>query len=599
MNLQIPTNPRYNLRMAEASSNQFQAQPSGGERAEQEAPSHNLPAPLTPLYGRGTELAIIESLLQSTRLLTLTGPGGAGKTRLALAVAWERLTHNLHGVTFVSLAPLDNPELVPDRIAEALGVPEQPGESFWTSLQRFLAGRHYLLLLDNFEHLLAGAAPLGDLLVAAPSVTILATSRERLSLHGEQEFPVAPLAVPSGDEQGAEQLLHVPAVRLFVERARATRPEFRLDDHNGPAVAAICRLLDGLPLAIELAAARSRLFGPRAILARLQGEMRHPPATPALTLLSVGARDLPARQQTLRATIDWSYHLLLPTEQSLFRRLSIFAGGCTVEAVAAICLTGELHDTDPLPLLSSLVEKNLLRAELGPAGEPRFVLLHVIREYARERLEKQGEAEVIGRRHAHYFLAQVEEQDQAPTAPESPHRFDRLEMEHGNLRVAIAWAVAHQQVELVLHAALGLRNLWMVRGHAGEGRRWFERVLAAADEAPASLRAAGFHALAVLCFHRDDDHTALEHNRCALALYREVGDRPGIARTLAQEGAIQRFLNHHDEALVCLEESLRLARALEDGDLIVGALVEMGAIAHFRQEYARTTRSSRRQKRSP
>lgn len=573
--------------MAGASTNQV---PTGGEGREltgQEAPPCNLPGQLTTFLGRERDVRAIQSLLQTARLLTLTGTGGSGKTRLALAVARQLLPRYDDGVTFVDLAPLDDPDRVKDRIAQALGVEEQSAEPLWTSLQRFLARRQHLLLLDNFEHLLPAGPPLADLLGAAPHLTILVTSREPLHLYGEQAYLVAPLALPQEEDLTPEALFRSPAVRLFVERARAVRPNFQLNAQNAPVVAAICRLLDGLPLAIELAAARSRVFRPRSLLAHLQGEVNRQRSAPALSLLSGGARNLPDRQQTLRAAIDWSYHLLMASEQALFRRLAIFAGGCTLEAVETVCVAGEVDQDDAIDILTSLVEKNLLHAQEGPAGETRFTMLHVVREYAQERLRKQGEAGVVGERHARYFLGLAEEAATEVPGPKAPEWFDRLETEHDNVRIALRWALDHRRTEIALRGLPVLSVFWQFRGYAGEGRDWLEKVLAVSDKAPARLRAVVLEALAPLCFHRDDEHKALQYGERALTLYREIEDREGIARNLIGLGAFHRFLKQRDKAWVRLEEALRIGRELDDKNVISNALLELGAIALFRRDYER------------
>lgn len=573
--------------MADASTNQL---PTGGEDKEvtkQEAPPHNLPPRPTTFLGREGDINAIKSLLQTARLLTLTGTGGSGKTRLAVAVARQLLPHFRDGVTFVDLVPLDDPDRVKDRIAQALGVEEQSAEPLWTSLQRFLANRQHLLLLDNFEHLLGGGPPLADLLTGAPHLTILVTSREPLRLYGEQEYPVAPLALPQEEDTMPEALFGSPAVRLFVERARAVRPNFQLNAQNAPVVAAICRLLDGLPLAIELAAARSRVFGPRAILARLQGEVNRRRSAPALSLLSGGARNVPDRQQTLRAAIDWSYHLLMASEQALFRRLAIFAGGCTLEAVETVCVAGEVDQDDAIDILTSLVEKNLLHVQEGPAGEMRFTLLHVVRKYAQERLQKQGEAEAMAERHARYFLNLAESAGSALPGPHATRWLDRLEADHDNLRAALSWALHQRQAAAILPAAPTLAMLWQLRGHTGEGRDWLQRTLSQSDGAPPAPRAAAYHALSTLCSHQDDEQPALHYSERALALYREAGDRQGIARGLVNLGTIHRFMKQRDQAQVRLEESLQISRELNDRYLIAAALLELGEIAFFRRDYGR------------
>lgn len=563
--------------------------PKGGIRKwaiEQQASPYNLPAQLTSFVGRQRDVEALKQLLQTARLLTLTGPGGSGKTRLALEVASQCSGNYENGVVLVRLAPLDDPGLIADRIAQAFAVEEQTAEPLWTTLQRHLARQNLLLLLDNFEHLLAGAPPLAGLLANAPRLFILTTSREPLHLYGEHEYPVAPLAIPAMEEARPEVLMKAPAVQLFAERLRTMQPSSQLDEQATVAVADICRLLDGLPLAIELAAARSRLFGPAALLARLQKKGSSSSA-PTLSVLTGGERDRPARQKTVRATIDWSYHLLLPAEQALFRRMAIFAGGSTLEAIGAVCLTGDLAGVESGEIVSDLVEKSLLFVESRTDGEPRFGMLHVVREYAGERLEKQREIQIVSERHAGYYLGLAEVAATKMKGPESTDWFNCLESEHDNLRAALRWTLKQHQIEMGLRALPGLAGFWIQRGHTSEGRQWAEQILSGSDQASPALRAAGLQALAILRHHRDESYAALQDCERALALYRQLGDRRGIANCLANMGAILRWLNEQGQAQARLEESLLISRELDDKALVGYALLELVAIALFQQEYAR------------
>ena len=378
-------------------------------RATPEPSRRDLPAPVTPLVGRDHETASVVPLLlrDDVRLLTLTGPGGVGKTRLALEVAGRSRGAFADGVVFVPLAPLGDAALLPSVLAEALGARDVAGQTLRETLEQHLQGKQMLLLLDNFEHLL-GAAPLvADLVGACPGLTVLAKSRAPLHLGGERQFPVPPLPFPdTAPRSPAEILEHSPAVELFRQRAQAVMPAFELTATNAVAVARICRRLDGLPLAIELAAARVKLFSPQALLKQLDGGLR---------LLAGGARDLPQRQQTLRDAIAWSYDLLDAGEQTLFRRLAIFAGGCTLEAVEAVCGSEEDEqvESSALEIVASLVDNSLLvsRREASAVQEdeqPRFTMLETIREYAMERLASSGEAEEVQRKHALYYLALAE-----------------------------------------------------------------------------------------------------------------------------------------------------------------------------------------------
>jgi predicted ATPase len=450
-----------------------------------DARPHNLPLQPTSFVGREAELAAVRELLARHRLVTLTGPGGTGKTRLALQVAADVLPEYPDGVWLAELAGLADPALVPPAVAAAAGVREAPGWPVLAALTEALRPRRVLLLLENCEHLVEACARLAEaLLRACPDVRLLATSREPLRLSGEQAFPVPPLALPAaGARAAAEALARYAAVALFVERAASVRPGFALTGANAAAVAAICARLDGLPLALELAAARSRLLPPAALLARLEGG----PAGTPLRLLSGGARDLPARQQTLRGAITWSHDLLAPDEQRLFRRFGVFAGGCALEAAEAVCGPDGDPGTDPLaPLdgLASLVDKSLLRQEEQPDGAPRLAMLETVREYALERLAASGEAPAIGRRHAAYYLALAEQaephlqmSDQVAELGGAREAawLERLEAEHANLRAALRWWEARASRA---RASPGDRGPWggwsgwSRRGHRREGRGW-------------------------------------------------------------------------------------------------------------------------------
>ncbi|HSU83290.1 MAG TPA: AAA family ATPase, partial [Thermoanaerobaculia bacterium] len=374
------------------------------------------------------------------RLLTLTGPGGTGKTRLALQAAAELVEDFSDGVYFVSLAPLRDPHLVPSAIATALGIREEGDQPLWKRLRQALATKQLLLVLDNVEHLVEVAPAVGELLAACPGLKVLATSRLPLRLRGEREYPVPPLALPPTSGMAPDQLLQYEAVRLFVARAQAVRAEFTLTPEIAPAVAEITRRLDGLPLAIELAAARVRLLPPAALLARLEQR---------LPLLTGGPRDAPARQQTLRDAIAWSFDLLRGDEQALFQRLSIFAGGFSMEAAEAVANPrGELDVLDGLDQLS---EQSLLRSAEGVDGEPRFTMLETIREYGLERLAKSGDEEATRRAHAAFFLTLAIEADAALRGPNQGIWFERLETEQDNFRSALGWAMTGQP-----ETALGL-----------------------------------------------------------------------------------------------------------------------------------------------
>src|SRR5829696_8319575 len=444
-----------------------------------DARMNNLPAQPTPLIGRGRELGEVCDLLRAEglRVLTLTGPGGIGKTRLGLQVGAELLDEFEEGVFFVALAPITDPALVPSAIAEALGVVEAADQPLEEALKDYLRSKELLVLLDNFEQVLGGAPLVGQLLSACPKLKVLATSRSVLRVYGEQEYPVPPLELPSpGRLPPIDRLSQYEAVRLFIERAKAAKPDFSVTDENAPAVAAICARLDGLPLAIELAAARIKLLTPAAMLERLGSRLK---------LLGGGARDLPERQRTLRGTIEWSHALLDEGEQVLFARLAVFSGGRTLEAIEAVCdAKGDLP-MDALEGVSSLLDKSLLRQEEGPEGEPRFVMLETIHEYTRERLGASGEAEEVRRLHAEYFLALAEEAEAELSGADQLAYLERLEAEHDNFRAALTWSLERASVT-ALRMAAALARFWEKRSYFSEGSSWLEAAVRLSESVEAA-----------------------------------------------------------------------------------------------------------------
>jgi predicted ATPase/DNA-binding SARP family transcriptional activator len=469
----------------------------------------NLPIQPTPLIGREHELEELRARLRRDDLgfLTLTGAGGTGKTRLALQAAADVLGHFPDGTFFVGLAPIADAELVLRTIAQTLNVRESGGRTIERALQDYLAERTLLLVLDNFEHLLAAAPAVARLLAATPGVKVLATSREPVHVAGERVYPVPPL--PDED-----------AVPLFVERAQAVRPEFELTEANTPAVAEICRRLDGLPLAIELAAARVVLFPPAALLARLDERLQ---------LLTGGGRDLPERHQTLRAAIDWSHELLSPPRKTLFARLSVFAGGCTLEAAEAVC-NGDL---DAIDGLASLIDKNLVRLE-GTEEQPRFAMLETIRQHAAERLDESGEGDQLRRRHAEHFLALAEETE-ARLRNGERKEVDRFDREHHNVRVALDTLDASGERELALRLVGAAFWYWIPRGYVAEGRARVENLLRT-DERPTLARANALNAAAELAAASGDPVASRPRAEAALALHRKLGNRWGTALSLFQLG---------------------------------------------------------------
>jgi len=446
---------------------------------------HNLPLQPTPFIGREHEIATVVDLLRrdDVRLVTLTGPGGTGKTRLSLQVASEVVEDYPDGVWFVPLAPLTDPAFVPSAISTALGVREASDSSLVDALHRYLEHRHLLLVLDNFEHLLTAAPLVSDLLVAAPRLRVLTTSRAPLRLRAEHEHPVSTLNLPRRKPPPSlAQMSQFEAVRLFVDRAVAVKPDFAVTNTSAPAVAEICHRLDGLPLAIELAAARIRMLPPQAMLARLQQR---------LPLLTGGARDAPARQQTLRNAIAWSYDLLSEDEQKLFRRLSVFASGWTLEAAEAVAGTTATNDLgiDVFDGLEDLVGHSLVRQQESADGTPRFGMLETMREYGLERLDEAGEAQEARERHAQHFLNQADQVGQDMLWGRSEAQwFHWFGAEYDNLRSVLEWGVEHDVV-LAARLVWGLTWLWNERGPYREWQQWHRRVDRHAMELDEPLRA--------------------------------------------------------------------------------------------------------------
>ncbi|MFQ5794790.1 MAG: BTAD domain-containing putative transcriptional regulator [Candidatus Bipolaricaulia bacterium] len=494
---------------------------------------NNLPIPLTRFIGRDKERAVVQVRLldEEMRLLTLTGPGGTGKTRLGLQVVADLIDHFEDGACFVDLAPISDPGLVVSTIAQTLGVKEAEGRPLLDILKASLRGKQMLLVLDNFEQVVAAAPQVVELVAACPQLKVLVTSREPCHVRGEHVFPVPPLALPGSDGKrplAIERLTQYEAVRLFIERAVAVKPDFAVTDENAPAVAEICIRLDGLPLAIELAAARIKLLSPQALLARLGNRLK---------LLTGGARDLPACQQTLRDTIDWSYDLLNTGERTLFERLSVFVGGGTLEAAEAVCIGADNLELkmDILDGLASLVDKNLLRRKEQADGEPRFLILETIREYGLERLEASGESEAIRRTHADYYLALAEQAEPKLEGPDQRMWLDRLEVEHDNLRAALVWFEQNGEAEAELRLGGALWGFWHMRGYLSEGRRWLEGALAKGEDrdVSASVRAKALHGAGVLTHEQGDYERATVLYEESLDLRRELGDKPGVAILLS------------------------------------------------------------------
>jgi predicted ATPase len=533
-------------------------------------------APLTSLVGRDPEIVAIERQLATSRLVTLTGPGGTGKTRLARAVADKARTRFRDGAFFVDLSPVADASLVASAIARELGVMEARGRPLADAIAEFLHGREALLVLDNFEQVVDAAPFVTRLLGAAPRLSALVTSRTLLRVGAEREFPVPALDLPPAGRLSPEEAARYGAVALFVERAGDARRGFALTADNVEAVCEICRRLDGLPLAIELAAARLRLLAPHALLARLGDRLK---------LLVGGPRDLPERQQTMRSAVAWSYDLLGEDEKLVFERLSVFAGGCTLEAAEDVCAGGNGPEADVFDAVSSLVEKSLLQQREQADGETRFRMLEVVREYALERLVERGQADETRRRHALACLALAER--------DSPQFFDtraanwlgRVEEEHDNLRAALSWLLEHD-AEGALRLAAAIRNFWLARGHLTEGRRWLAAALERAG-ADAPSRSRALDGAGKLAWRQGDLGAARASFEEWLRLADARGDLWSIGWSTYSLGLVSQDLLGLDAARAYLERSLEVGRQLGSDSMIAHPLVALGEIARREEQWAR------------
>jgi predicted ATPase/class 3 adenylate cyclase len=521
----------------------------------------NLPAQPTPLVGRDAELDAVRTVLrdESTRMLTLTGPGGTGKTRLALQAAADLVDAFPDGVYGVLLAPISDPDLVALELARVLGVEESSSGSLTEALRAELHSRRALIVFDNFEHVGAAAELLAGLLAACHRLKMLVTSREPLRIAAERQFPVPPLAESE-------------AVVLFVERARALRPDFALTEETAPIVAEICERLDGLPLAIELAAAWTKVLPPAALLKRLENRLELPAAR---------GRDVPARQTTLRQAIAWSYDLLGDEERRLHSRLSVFMGGCTFEAAERVA--GAEGEPDLLESIASLVDRSLLRESEGVGGEARFSMLETIRDFARERLAQAGEEDTFVRRHALEFARFAEEAGAGLRGDAQVVWFERLEAEHDNLRAAMDSSLAARDDETALRLGGALGWFWYAHGHALEGCMRLTELLAATKGAPEELRARPMYALGVLLDQRGEPERAAELVERSLGVFRQEDDRERIGTALNSLGSIKRVLGDFDAAGSLLEESLAIRRELGDEVRMASSLSNLGIVA-FEQE---------------
>lgn len=532
---------------------------------------NNLPAQLTPLVGREKEVEAVVALLRrpEVHLVTLTGPGGTGKTRLSLQTAAEIVEDYSRGVFFVPLAPVNDPDLVIPAIAQTLRIEEDAGRSFAELLKAHLGGEPMLLVLDNFEHVSTAAPQVSDLLSSCPGLKVLATSRSSLRLRGEQEFAVPPLPLPGRrPPPPVETLAQYGAVRLFIDRASAIKPDFVVNNENAPDIAEICARLDGLPLAIELAAARIKMFSPSALLTRLENRLK---------LLTGGARDSPARHQTLSTAIAWSYDLLDAEEQRLFRQLSVFAGGCTVEAVEAVC-SGEA-EAELLDSLNSLLDKSLVRQEERENGEPRFLMLETIRDYARERSAESQELPLIRERHARYYTELAEAAMLAYDVPDARQRLlwlERLHAEHDNIQVALTWAFEENPDLALRLVAAWFTGRTTERGVAAERALECIRQGGGAPSPEPGLVSAALGVAADYACGRGDFTRQKELAEQRLGLARAAGRPEHTAWALYALGKNAQIRGDIENAVACFSESVEHLRQVHAEVGIPWALVALG-----------------------
>ena len=528
---------------------------------------NNLPLQVNRFIGREREMTAVRELLVTSRLLTLTGAGGSGKTRLALQVATDLLKEFSHGVWWVELAALSDPLLVPQAVAAVVGTPERAGRTVTEALADALRPRHLLLVLDNCEHLLGACVELIEtLLHTCPQVHVLVTSREALTITGETTWLVLPLRVPDTYElPPIDGLLTYEAVHLFVERARSVLPSFTLTPENAAAVVQVCRRLDGMPLAIELAAARIRALSVEQIVARLDDAYR---------LLIGGSRSALPRQQTLRAAMDWSYDLLSPQEQVCFRRLSVFAGSFSLEAAEAICAGEPGEPYELLDILSSLIDKSLVLVERR-SGEARYQLLETIRQYGQDKLQELAEAEQVRRKHRDWYARLAEQAEAEALTAQQEMVFDRLAAEHENLRAALGWSLDQQEAETAAQIGAAISRYWLLRGHMSEGRSFLERALSGFSEQN-TVRAKALNVAAILASLQDDQATARTLAEESLALSRQLAEQKQTGYALYILGRLARIEGNYTGAVTFLEESLSLFRELGQQDDIALVLSDMG-----------------------
>lgn len=534
--------------------------------------ANNLPEQLTSFIGREMELAEVKHLLSRTRLLTLSGSGGSGKTRLALQVAADVVDRFTNGVWFVDMATVVDPTLIATTVAATLRLREQSGHTMLETLVAFLREKRFLLILDNCEQIVTACAELADrLLRACPDLQILATSREGLGITGETTWRVPSLGIPSGqDLRSFEKIAASPSVRLFADRAASVVPDFRLTPKNAPAIVKVCQRLDGIPLAIELAAARVKTISPEEIALRLGDRFR---------LLTGGSRTALPRHQTLRAAIDWSYHLLGGLEGVLFRRLSVFCGSFSLEAAESVCQEGELQSIDVLECICRLVDKSLLILEQND-GAARYRMLETIREYAFERLRESDEMAILQSQFMQYFLEFVHQAEREFSGPAEAEWLARLETEIENLRAALSWSTHNEELARAqLGMAVALSRFWLVRGYWEEGLSCLSRVIAsAAVEALANERSRALNMCGSFACQLGKYQDAVRHYERSLAIRRERKDERGTAATLNNLGLVQKHQDNFEGARPLFEEALKLFRKLGHPAAVAACLTNLAAV---------------------